>query len=55
MQKKLVGWQENMLPIGDNATSVNVHLGIVTLYIFSFLEDPKGTIKRMNHHRGIML
>jgi hypothetical protein len=34
---------------------VNVHLGIVTYIYFSFLGDPKGTIKRMNHHRGIML
>ena len=50
-KKKISGWKGNILSTGDRVTLVNACLSSIPLYMLSFLEDPKGVIKKMNVHR----
>lgn len=50
------GWMErNTLCIGGRAVLVNSCLSSVPLYMLSFLEAPKGVIKRMNYFKARLL
>jgi hypothetical protein len=53
--KKIVGWKEKVLSIGDRVTLVNACLSSISLYMLSFLEAPKGFIKKADLHRKRMV
>jgi hypothetical protein len=48
-------WKENMLSIGDRVTLVNACLSSISLYKVSFVEAPKGFIKKAYMHRKRMV
>jgi hypothetical protein len=53
--KKITGWKGNVLSTGDKVTLVNACLSSITLYMLSFLEAPKGFIKKADLHRKRMV
>jgi hypothetical protein len=48
--KKIVGWKGNLLSIRDRVTLVNSCLSSISLYMLSFLEAPKGFIRKARLH-----
>jgi hypothetical protein len=47
--KKIVGWKGNMLSVGDRVSLVNACLSSISLYMLSFLKEPKGFIKKSRY------
>jgi hypothetical protein len=46
--KEIVMLERNLLPIGDKVTLVNACMNNINLYMLSFLEAPKGFLKKAN-------
>jgi hypothetical protein len=53
--KNIVGWKGKVFSIGDRVTLVNACLSSISLYMLSFLEAPKGFIKKADLHRKRMV
>jgi hypothetical protein len=49
--KKIVGWKGNMLSVGDRVSLVKACLSSISLYMLSFLKEPKGFIKKIDMYR----
>jgi hypothetical protein len=48
--KKIVGCKGNLLSIGDRVTLANACLSSISPYMLSFLETPKGFIRKASLH-----
>jgi hypothetical protein len=48
---KLSRWKGKMLSMGDKLTLVNACLCSIPLYMMSFLEVPKGVLKKWDMYR----
>lgn len=55
IDKKMAGWKGNILSIGDRISLTNACLSSIPLYMMSFLEAPKESLKKMNTSRAIMV
>lgn len=57
VERKLAGWKGSLLSIGGRVVPVliNTCLSSVSLYMLSFLEPPKGVMKRLNYFRARLL
>ena len=53
--KKLAGWKGKLLSAGDRLTLVNACLSSLPLFMLSFLEAPKGVLKKWDIHRKRMI
>lgn len=55
VEKKLAGWKGNILSIGGRVVLTNACLSTVPLDMLSFLEAPKGVLKRLDYFRARLL
>lgn len=55
IEKMVAGWKGNILFIGDTVSLTNACLNNIPLHMLSFLEAPKGVLKKMNTRRAIMV
>jgi len=51
-QKKLSGWKGKMLSVGGRLVLINYVLTILSMFMFSFFEVPRGVLKRLDYYRS---
>jgi hypothetical protein len=51
-QKKLCGWKGKLLSVGGRLVLINSVLTSLTLYMLSFLEVPRGVLKKLDYYRS---